>query len=63
MSLTRISIRQFEVFAMVAELESNLGLRVFDRSTRRVELSGAGRIIDNRELGLVVRGACLSQHE
>ena len=67
MSLTRISIRQFEVFAMVAEtrgfgaagermglsssavsqlvaeLESNLGFRVFDRSTRRVELSGAGR--------------------
>jgi len=67
MSLTRISIRQFEVFAMVAEmrgcaaagermglsssavsqlvaeLELNLGFRVFDRSTRRVELSGAGR--------------------
>jgi len=67
MSLTRTTIRQFEVFAMVAEtrgfaaasermglsssavsqlvaeLESNLGFRLFDRSTRRVELSGAGR--------------------
>ncbi len=67
MSLTRITIRQIEVFAMVAEmrgfaaagerlglsssavsqlvaeLENNLGFRVFDRSTRRVELSGAGR--------------------
>ena len=67
MSLTRISIRQFEVFVMVAEtrgfaaagermglsssavsqlvaeLEAKLGFRVFDRSTRRVELSGVGR--------------------
>jgi DNA-binding transcriptional LysR family regulator len=67
MSLTRTTIRQLEVFAMVAEtrgfaaagermglsssavsqlvaeLESNLGFRLFDRSTRRVELSGAGR--------------------
>jgi len=67
MSLTRISIRQLEVFAtvaemrgfaaagermglsssavsqLIAELEVNLGFRVFDRSTRRVELSGAGR--------------------
>ena len=66
MSLTRATIRQYEVFAMVAEmrgfsaagermglsssaisqlvaeLESNLGFRLFDRSTRRVELSGAG---------------------
>lgn len=67
MSLTRITFRQIEVFAMVAEtrgfaaagermglsssavsqlvaeLETHLGFRVFDRSTRRVELSGAGR--------------------
>jgi DNA-binding transcriptional LysR family regulator len=66
-ALTRITIRQLEVFVtvadmrgfaaagermglsssavsqLVAELETNLGFRVFDRSTRRVELSAAGR--------------------
>lgn len=31
------------VSQLVAELESTLGFRVFDRSTRRVELSSAGR--------------------
>lgn len=67
MSLTRITIRQLEVFIavadarsfaaaseriglsssavsqLVAELELNVGFRVFDRSTRRVDLSAAGR--------------------
>ncbi|MES2183195.1 MAG: LysR family transcriptional regulator [Pseudomonadota bacterium] len=67
MSLTRISLRQFEAFVavadlrsftasserlgltasavsqLVAELESTLGFRVFDRSTRKVNLSSAGR--------------------
>lgn len=67
MSLTRITIRQFEAFVAVADtlsfsaaserlgltssavsqlvgdLESTLGFRVFDRSTRRVTLSSAGR--------------------
>ena len=67
MSLTRITLRQFEAFVavadlrsfaaasdqlgltpsavsqLVAELESTIGFRVFDRSTRRVDLSSAGR--------------------
>jgi DNA-binding transcriptional LysR family regulator len=67
MSLTRITIRQFEAFVAVAdalsfaaagnqlgltasavsqlvgELETVLGFRLFDRSTRRVALSNAGR--------------------
>ncbi|HSV47189.1 MAG TPA: LysR substrate-binding domain-containing protein, partial [Ramlibacter sp.] len=67
MSLTRITVRQFEAFVavadlrsfaaaserlgltssavsqLVAELESTIGFRVFDRSTRRVNLSSAGR--------------------
>lgn len=67
MSLTRITLRQFEAFVavadlrsfaaaserlgltssavsqLVAELESTLGFRVFDRSTRKVNLSSAGR--------------------
>lgn len=67
MSLSRVSLRQLEAFAgvaelhsfsaaaerlglsaqavsqLVAELESILGFRVFDRTTRRVELSSAGR--------------------
>lgn len=67
MPLTRVTLRQFEAFAavaelksfagasermgltasavsqLVAELESTLGFRVFDRSTRRVSLSSAGR--------------------
>lgn len=67
MSLTRITIRQFEAFVAVAdtlsfsaagdrlgltssavsqlvsELEAITGFRVFDRSTRRVALSSAGR--------------------
>ena len=67
MSLTRLTLRQFEAFVVVAdlrgfgaagehmglsssavsqliaELESTIGFRVFDRTTRRVELSSAGR--------------------
>ena len=67
MSLTRITIRQFEAFVavadvlsfvaagnrlgltasavsqLVAELEAVLGFRLFDRNTRRVALSSAGR--------------------
>ena len=67
MSLSRVSLRQLEAFArvaelhsfsaaaerlgltaqavsqLVAELESILGFRVFDRTTRRVALSAAGR--------------------
>ena len=67
MSLTRITLRQFEAFVavadlrsfaaaserlgltssavsqLVAELESTLGFRVFDRNTRKVNLSSAGR--------------------
>lgn len=67
MPLSRLTLRQFEAFAavaesksfngagermgltssavsqLVAELESTLGFRVFDRSTRRVSLSSAGR--------------------
>ena len=67
MSLTRITLRQFEAFVavadvrsfaaaserlgltssavsqLVAELETTLGFRVFDRSTRKVNLSSAGR--------------------
>ncbi|HEY8361210.1 MAG TPA: LysR family transcriptional regulator, partial [Ramlibacter sp.] len=67
MPLTRVTLRQLEAFAAVAELqsfaaasqrlgltssavsqlvaefESTLGFRVFDRSTRRVGLSSAGR--------------------
>jgi DNA-binding transcriptional LysR family regulator len=67
MSLTRITLRQFEAFVavadlrsfaaasdrlgltpsavsqLVAELETTIGFRVFDRSTRRVDLSSAGR--------------------
>ena len=67
MALTRITLRQLEAFAMVAELqsfagagqrlgltssavsqlvaelESTLGFRVFDRNTRRVGISSAGR--------------------
>ena len=67
MSLTRITLRQFEAFVavadlrsfaaaserlgltssavsqLVAELESIIGFRVFDRSTRKVNLSSAGR--------------------
>jgi DNA-binding transcriptional LysR family regulator len=67
MSLARITVRQFEAFATVAdtlsfsaagerlgltssavsqlvgELEATAGFRVFDRSTRRVALSSAGR--------------------
>lgn len=67
MPLTRLTLRQLEAFAavaevrgfaaasaqmglsssavsqLIAELESTIGFRVFDRSTRRVELSSAGR--------------------
>jgi DNA-binding transcriptional LysR family regulator len=67
MPLTRVTLRQLEAFAavaemqsfaaasqrlgltssavsqLVAELESIIGFRVFDRSTRRVSLSSAGR--------------------
>jgi DNA-binding transcriptional LysR family regulator len=67
MTLSRMTIRQFEAFAavadtlsfsaagerlglsasavsqLIAELEATLGFRVFDRSTRRVALSSAGR--------------------
>jgi DNA-binding transcriptional LysR family regulator len=65
--LTRITLRQFETFAavadlhsftagaerlgltssavsqLIAELESTVGFRLFDRSTRRVALTAAGR--------------------
>ncbi|MEZ5657860.1 MAG: LysR family transcriptional regulator [Burkholderiaceae bacterium] len=39
----RLGLSSSAVSQLVSELESVLGFRVFDRSTRRVELSGAGR--------------------
>ena len=43
MPLTRLTLRQVEAFFAVAELESALSLRLFDRTTRRATLSSAGR--------------------
>ncbi len=39
----RLSLTSSAVSQLVAELESTLGFRVFDRTTRRVNLSSAGR--------------------
>lgn len=39
----RLGLTSSAVSQLVAELESVLGFRVFDRSTRKVSLSGAGR--------------------
>lgn len=39
----RLALTSSAVSQLVAELESTLGFRVFDRSTRRVSLSSAGR--------------------
>lgn len=39
----RLSLSSSAVSQLVSELESTLGFRLFDRSTRRVDLSGAGQ--------------------
>jgi DNA-binding transcriptional LysR family regulator len=39
----RLGLTASAVSQLIAELESNIGFRVFDRSTRRVNLSSAGR--------------------